>query len=61
MSKQLTISDFIKPIAVNSAQFFVNDMFMSKFGSPAPDRGYHLVAFYNGSLAQKITANCCYL
>ena len=46
MNKNLKISDFIKPIAVNSASFFVNDMFKRKFNSTAPDRGYHLVSFY---------------
>jgi len=46
MSSINTISDFIKPIAVNSAGFFVNDMFKRKFNSIAPERGYHLVSFY---------------
>jgi len=53
MSNKLITSDFIKPIEVSSAQFFVNPIFMRKFGSNAPDRGYHLVSFYKH--------NDCYL
>ena len=46
MNNNLKIKDFITPIAVNTAGYFVNDMFKRKFKSKAPERGYHLVAFY---------------
>lgn len=34
---------------VSNGPFFVGELFRQKFGSPAPDYGHHLVAFYKKS------------